>query len=278
MFDGCGNLSEIPVKKSYEVTLVANTNGTITPVTLSVDFGKTNTFTVTPSNGYYVSSISCTNGYTVSGTTGVNATEAQTVTVSNNNQNENSTCTASFEISTYTIGYDLAGGTIEGTNPTSYTIKSDPITLLNPTRVGHNFTGWTGSNGGAAQTSLIIPTGSFGNKSYTANWQTKTYTVDIVVTRMGGAVVDKYTGEIQYGNSVVIQTIPSLGNPDTEPDRFANLCKATCIKSVTCTNGYTMDRKFICTGSIGQYESLRIYNNNSDNNTVCNVSMDYSTC
>ena len=255
MFDGCGNLSEIPVKKSYEVTLVANTNGTITPVTLSVDFGKTNTFTVTPSNGYYVSSISCTNGYTVSGTTGVNATEAQTVTVSNNNQNENSTCTASFEISTYTIGYDLAGGTIEGTNPTSYTIKSDPITLLNPTRVGHNFTGWTGSNGETAQTSLIIPTGSFGNKSYTANWQTKTYTITWSFTTP--KITFNGTTSVIYGGTGDIQ--PYSG--------FVCVPSAKYNFTGTCTNGYTLGNGICKNGLM----TLEIINNSIDNDTTCNL-------
>ena len=36
----------------------------------------------------------------------------------------------------YTITYDLAGGSVAGTNPTTYTVESPDITLINPTRTG----------------------------------------------------------------------------------------------------------------------------------------------
>ncbi|MDE5586817.1 MAG: BspA family leucine-rich repeat surface protein, partial [Bacilli bacterium] len=175
IFDGCENLTEIPVKKTYEVTLLANANGSITPVTLSVDFGNTNIFTVTPNEGYYLSDLVCTNGYTTNAVVGEGATESQAVTVSNNGQNAGSTCTASFKLATYTIEYNLNGGTLSGTNPTTYTAKSEEIILLPPTRTGYNFTGWTGSNGETAETNVTIPTGSFGNKNYSANWEANKY-------------------------------------------------------------------------------------------------------
>ena len=46
---------------------------------------------------------------------------------------------------TYTIGYNLNGGTATG-NPTSYKYNSATITLNNPARTGYTFIGWTGSN------------------------------------------------------------------------------------------------------------------------------------
>ena len=69
---------------------------------------------------------------------------------------------------TFTIHYDLDGGTMEG-NPTTYTIQSN-ITLVAPTREGYTFIGWTGSNGDTPQISVTIPAGSTGDLYYTAHW------------------------------------------------------------------------------------------------------------
>ena len=76
----------------------------------------------------------------------------------------------------YSITYTLNGGTVSG-NPTSYTADTATFTLKNPTKNGYDFAGWTGSNGTTPQTSVSIAKGSTGNKSYTANWTPKTYTI-----------------------------------------------------------------------------------------------------
>jgi hypothetical protein len=54
-------------------------------------------------------------------------------------------------VNTYTIEYNLNGGTNNPNNPGTYTIESDIITLQNPTRTGYIFDGWTGSNGNVPQ-------------------------------------------------------------------------------------------------------------------------------
>lgn len=81
------------------------------------------------------------------------------------------TYTAKWTADTYGITYNLNSGTIAMENPPNYTIESNVISLNPPTRVGYSFVGWTGSNGVTAQTSVTIPTGSTGEKSYTANWK-----------------------------------------------------------------------------------------------------------
>jgi len=70
----------------------------------------------------------------------------------------------------YNITYDLAGGTLPKANPDSYSYESSAITLNQPIQPGYAFIGWTGSNGSTPQTTVTIPSGSHGNKSYTANW------------------------------------------------------------------------------------------------------------
>lgn len=70
---------------------------------------------------------------------------------------------------TYKISYDLRGGA-DPKNPSTYRYDTAAITLKNPTRSGYTFQGWTGSNGTTRQKTVTIPTHSYGNKSYTANW------------------------------------------------------------------------------------------------------------
>ena len=70
----------------------------------------------------------------------------------------------------YTISYDLDGGSVATENPTSYTPLHPDITLNNPTKEGYRFDGWTGSNGSTPQTTVTIPAGSTGERTYTANW------------------------------------------------------------------------------------------------------------
>jgi uncharacterized repeat protein (TIGR02543 family) len=70
----------------------------------------------------------------------------------------------------YSISYNLAGGTVEGTNPSQYSNKSNSITLVNPTREHYSFTGWTGTGLDGPTMTVTIPTGSSGDRSYTATW------------------------------------------------------------------------------------------------------------
>jgi len=92
------------------------------------------------------------------------------------NKASNATLYAQWSIVTYTISYDLKGGTVTG-NPANYNIETATFTLNNPTRAGYTFAGWTGSNGNTPQTSVQIAKGSTGNKTYTANWNPITYTI-----------------------------------------------------------------------------------------------------
>lgn len=70
----------------------------------------------------------------------------------------------------YTISYNLNGGTLEGTNVDKYNIESPDIVLVNPTKDGYIFAGWTGSGLTSATTTVKIGTGSTGNRLYTATW------------------------------------------------------------------------------------------------------------
>ena len=71
---------------------------------------------------------------------------------------------------TYRIAYNLAGGEVKGENPMQYTIESDAITLINPTRSGYTFRGWVGTGLSGQTMNVTIAEGSTGDRSYTAEW------------------------------------------------------------------------------------------------------------
>ena len=97
----------------------------------------------------------------------------------------------------YTINYEMNGGSNSENNPSSYTMKSKDITLSSSAaRNGYTFIGWTGSNGTTPSTSVTIPSGSSGNKNYTANWQKITYKISFDLN--GGELGEGQTNPTNY--------------------------------------------------------------------------------
>ena len=110
-------------------------------------------------------------GYTFKGWYDNENLTGSPVTAIGNTETGNKEYWAKWEINQYTIIYDLAGGTVEG-NPDTYTIKAGAFTLKNPTKSGYTFTGWSGTVlDGENNMTVTIPTGSTGNRTYTAHWR-----------------------------------------------------------------------------------------------------------
>ncbi len=111
----------------------------------------------------------------------------------------------------YNITYDLNDGVVEGSNPATYKVTDSAITLINPTRQDYDFLGWTGSNGDDPQVTMTIPTGSTGDKAYTANWKKSTaaYTIEYHLQNVDGT---GYTVEQVIDDKVgVIGQKPEIG-------------------------------------------------------------------
>lgn len=81
----------------------------------------------------------------------------------------------------YTIIYNMDGGTVSGDNVTTYDVESDTITLINPTKAGYRFAGWTGTDLSGATMTVTIPKGSIGDRTYTATWTENEVTINYVV-------------------------------------------------------------------------------------------------
>ena len=111
---------------------------------------------------------------------------------------------AHWALENYTITLDTSGG--NALDNIRYTMKSDPIKLPTPTRNGYEFVGWTGEGITTPQTEVIIPTGSTGNKAYTANWKVIEYTITLDTN--GGPAVSpiKYTVEDSFTLPYLLRT------------------------------------------------------------------------
>ena len=80
-----------------------------------------------------------------------------------------SSCTAT----TYSITYNLNGGTNAAGAKTSYTIETADYTLPTPTKTGYTFGGWYENSGLTGSAVTKIAKGSTGNKTYWAKWTIK---------------------------------------------------------------------------------------------------------
>ena len=81
------------------------------------------------------------------------------------------TLKATWSTKDYVVEYDLAGGSMVEPNVAEYDPEDEAFTLINPTRVGYTFAGWTGTDLTEPTINVTVPTGSYGDRKYIANWQ-----------------------------------------------------------------------------------------------------------
>ena len=117
-------------------------------------------------------------GYTFVGWTGSNGTTPQTTVTITKGSMGDRTYTANWTPTTYTLTYNLDGGSVATANPTTYTVESPTFTLNNPTHTDYTFAGWTGTGLTEPTQTVTITQGSTDNRTYTANWSIITSYVD----------------------------------------------------------------------------------------------------
>ena len=146
-------------------------------------------------------------GYTFLGWTGEGITTPQPNVTIPKGSTGDKTYIENWELTEYNITVDLSGGS--GQEKVVYTMTDEDFELPTPTRNGYEFVGWTGEGITTPQTEVIIPTGSTGNKAYTANWKVIEYTITLDTN--GGPVVSpiKYTVEDLF-------TLPYILRPGYE--------------------------------------------------------------
>ena len=106
--------------------------------------------------------------YVVEDGNNVYTTTEDTIVVTTNDINVYS----EYTVDTYKIDYELNKGIVDGVNPTEYTVE-DEFELINPTREGYIFLGWTEGNSTNPVKKVTIKEET-GDKKFTANWKAET--------------------------------------------------------------------------------------------------------
>ena len=100
-------------------------------------------------------------------------------------------------------------------NPAFYSPDSPAITLQNPSRTGYDFLGWSGTDlSGNTNNPVVIPTGSSGDRTYTATWRAiqypLSYNYSYGITSPTGSVLTDPGNTTSYTIDTATFT---LGNP-----------------------------------------------------------------
>lgn len=103
----------------------------------------------------------------------------------------------------YVISYDLDGGNVSTPNPVKYDINSNDFTLINPTKTGYTFIGWTGTDLNELTMSVTITKGSNSDKNYTANWKANSYTITLDAN---GGTIDNNSISVEFDSNYTLPT------------------------------------------------------------------------
>ncbi len=167
--------------------------------------------TATPNDGYEFSSWTFSSDKVVPSGSQTTTTNPLTITLKNSSDES---VTANFTPITYSITYNNVEET-EYTNPTSYTIESETITLTDASRENYTFDGWFDAETGGNQVTQIA-LGSTGDKTLWARWSETLHNVNIV---------------------------PGIGIESVSPAGATNVGNVTPVQiEATVKEGYTWDK------------------------------------
>ncbi|MBR2997518.1 MAG: InlB B-repeat-containing protein, partial [Bacilli bacterium] len=112
-------------------------------------------------------------GYEFLGWSGTDIADKSTSVIIPHGSTGDRVYTANFKKIEYSLTYTLNGGHYKAgeSNPDKYTVESPDITLNNPEKDGYTFKGWSGTDlTGDENTTVTIPHGSMGHRSFLANY------------------------------------------------------------------------------------------------------------
>lgn len=175
---------------SYTVTLDAN-GGTIDNNSISVEFDSNYTLP-TPTKDYYTF-VGWYNDSVKYGT-------------SKWDKDSDVTLTAKWTPSSYSLTYNLSGGTNSLQNPKSFTIETPTIKLKDPSKNGYKFVGWY-TDQSYNDPITEISAGSHTNITLYAKWEVEIYT--ITYDLKGGTISGTYKTTFTINDLPLSLPIPS---------------------------------------------------------------------
>jgi endo-1,4-beta-xylanase len=175
--------------KTVTLTFDSQGGSTVTPGSITVEAGATiGTLPAEP----HLAGYSFNGWYSLPDGNGTQYTASSTLT-------EDTVAYAMWTADIYTIEYDAEGG--DAVPGGTYTIESDDIILPTATRRGYDFAGW--QEPGSLTMETIIPTGSIGNRFYSAQWKVIEY--DIIYVLDGGDNHPENPASYTVEDNIVLQ-------------------------------------------------------------------------
>ena len=206
-----GRFSSVQIEYNITYNLVGGTNHVSNPTKYTVE----SNITLQDPTKF---------GYTFTGWTPASTIEVGTT--------GHKTFTATWEVIDYTIIYDLAGGVNHPSNPNSYNIENETISLNDPTQEGFTFAGWVEGNS--------IISGSTGNKTFTATWEVIEY--NITYNLVGG------TNHVSNPTKYTVESNITLQDPTKFGYTFTDWTPASTIEV-----GTTGHKTFTATWEVIEY-------------------------
>ena len=114
---------------------------------------------------------------------------------------------AKWTANTYYIIYNLNGGTISSTKPSSYTYGTTK-TISNPSKIGYEFIGWTVNNSTQKYKDYQISDTTYGDLELVANYKPNVYTVTL---DSNGGTCDKSYIMVEYNSKFELPVPSRLG-------------------------------------------------------------------
>ena len=179
------------IANTYTITFNAN-DGTVSSKTQTVEYDSEYTLPTPTRTGYTF--LGWYNGSTK-------------VTDGTWTKESDITLKAKWQITNYTISYEMDGGTNASTNPSTYTVD-DSFTLVAPTRTGYTFKGWTYEGQTDPTLTVSVEKGTMGNLSYTAHWESIGYTITLDAN---GGSVGTTSIAVNYNDAYTLPTPTRVG-------------------------------------------------------------------
>lgn len=195
-YTGAITLTATWEQNPYKITWNVNEGGTLNE---TPEYSKTAFF----GKAITAPTVTAKDGYTFGGwyTDGSNFAENTKFTDGGAMPDHNVTFYAKWTAIPYKITYELDGGTNVSGNPAQYTVETEKIKLVAPTKTGYAFEGWYSD---AERTNRVteITTGSMGDVTLYAKWTINQYTI-MWETNGGNALTGNYTTTADYGTAIV---------------------------------------------------------------------------
>ncbi|MEW6186572.1 MAG: fibronectin type III domain-containing protein [Thermodesulfobacteriota bacterium] len=187
--------------KTYTITATAGSGGTITPSgTVTVQSGGSRSFSISPSSGYSISSV------TVNG-----VSQGAITSYAFSNVNANQSISVAFTtIPNYTLTLSKSGtgnGTVTNSPTGSSFAPGTVVTLTAAADSNSVFSGWSGGCTGTASTCQVTMNA---NVSVSAGFTLKTYTIT-ATAGTGGTITPSGSLTVQAGGSQSFTIVPNTG-------------------------------------------------------------------